>query len=438
MIGEVLRNHSRNKGIAMVIVMMALSILAITTLAVVYIGNISLLQNKNESESDRALFAARSGLNVKIEQLRGGDRTDLDQTLPNGTRFNVDVYTAADPDDPWPGFSVPGGNTFYILAEGYSKDGTGGEFGRVRRIGMLVQQNSSNFNAAILVGNKLQMNSNSYTDVFDSASGTPDHTLADVAVYGTTAIVEMDGTSQLGRDGGVASAELLLPSGFGGTVTASAPTNFVNQRTEPLIVAPPTITARSPNLGAANVDVGSGQEFIATPSYSGSEWVYAGNQWKAQDGGVITLDISSVGDGEVVHFDVESIKLEINGTIRIIDTSPGTDPVVELYAQKEFKVENGSLVNPSLVPDRFKLFCDEDEIKIEANSATYAVAQSNVKATLAGNSELFGSLAAPEVIILDSIVHYDQQLATGGGSGGSSLTFLSFHGHSKSPSRPFP
>lgn len=439
-----MKQRKNKTGLAMIVVMMALGILAVTTLGISVMGNLSSIQNRSADESDDAFFAARSGLSVKLAQLRSGDRSDLDTVMPNGTRFNVDVYGPGDPDVPWSGFTVPGGaNTYYILAEGYSKDGTGGDFGKVRRLGMLVQKNNSVFNAAVVAGTKLQMDSLSFTDVFDSAGpsfAALDHRLASVALYDPSATVQIDSGAKIGRNGTSAEANLLLPPGFNvaNILSGSSPGEFAAQVTEPLLADPGPIAARTVNTSAPAIDQdGFGNDIVLTPTFNGTEYVYSGPELKAANGAKIIFDISAVPNGEVAHFDVTKVILETGGVIEINDGGL-TDAKVELYSENEFKIEGGSLVNPSSVPDRFQVFCRTGEVKLEVLSATYVVARSDVKATIESGSEIFGAVTAPEVVMNQGIVHYDKQLALGGGSGGSSLTLLGYHTHSKKPSRAFP
>ena len=67
----------RTRGIALVMVMMALGLLAVTTLGITYLGNMSLVQSKNQFQTDEAIFAAQAGLRVKVSQLRDGDESNI-------------------------------------------------------------------------------------------------------------------------------------------------------------------------------------------------------------------------------------------------------------------------------------------------------------------------------------------------------------------------
>ena len=69
-----MKQRKNKTGLAMIVVMMALGILAVTTLGISVMGNLSSIQNRSADESDDAFFAARSGLSVKLAQLRSGDR----------------------------------------------------------------------------------------------------------------------------------------------------------------------------------------------------------------------------------------------------------------------------------------------------------------------------------------------------------------------------
>jgi hypothetical protein len=425
-----MRKHLKRRGIAMVVVMMSLTILAITTLGIVYVGNFSLMQSRSQGESDEALFAAHAGLNIKIAQLRSGDVTDIVGTVSNSNAtYNTDVFTSG--QNPWTGFTVPGSDTFYILSEGTSDDG------RVRRLGMLLQETHTTFNAAILAGNAVHIESASYTDTFDSSdpTATLDHTLANIGLWSPSATVTISPASRVGKDGGVGTADIVVPTGGGAgqVVSGSAGSHYDTLTVDPLLAAPPTITAR-PYAGPT-ISLSGGTQTVS-PTLIGSEWVFRSDELKVETGANLIFDISMVPNGEVAHFDVGKVIMETFGTITV-DDGGVTDAVVELYAENEFKLQGGAIVNPSSVPDRFKLFCRNNDMKLESASATYVVAQSNTAVFVENASQVFGSVAAPIVKLQGgSAVHYDQALATGGGTGGSTLTLLSFHTHSKASSRP--
>ena len=85
------------KGLAIVMVMMSLGLLAIITLAISYLSNRSLMQSKVLAETDEAFYSAQAALNLKIAELRAGDELQKDgQLTDSDAHYDVNVYVAAD------------------------------------------------------------------------------------------------------------------------------------------------------------------------------------------------------------------------------------------------------------------------------------------------------------------------------------------------------
>jgi hypothetical protein len=159
---------TREKGLAIVLVLMVLGILAIVVAAIVKLGSSSLALSHTENQSQLALFAAEAGLWQAVSDLRS-DPTFVgfpETNMPNvRARFRVDIYTGgAGPRGP-----IPAG-LHYIHAIGTS--GLVGETGdlQIREIGMMVKHTNSAYVYG-LFGEDTVVLFDGTTDNWDSSVG---------------------------------------------------------------------------------------------------------------------------------------------------------------------------------------------------------------------------------------------------------------------------
>ena len=414
-------------------VMMSLGLLAIITLAISYLSNRSLMQSKVLAETDEAFYSAQAALNLKIAELRAGDELQKDgQLTDSDAHYDVNVYVAADSVAEVPGYTVPADH-YYVVAKGYDRDpALAGPKPREVVLGVLLRRSATAFTAAALAGGKLEVIDDGYTDTRDPATHNPGtHNLAHVGVFNPNAEINIAASSLIGDDGsGTGVADILLPTGFTGSV--SAPTgSYANQTTSPFLTAPDPVLARSP--GGSDLDTTSA---TIAPTLVGGEWVIKYNILKVYGNGTVRVDVSAVPDGETVFIDVNEFNLD-KGTLEFFDDDvsgygggTASEVDVQVYAASKFTVTEGRFLTLNNEPRRMVAYCHED-MRLNKLSTSYFVGRSRTKVEVLEGSDIYGSILSDgEVIIKDpgSAVHYDENLQNvgGGATGGGSVVFVSF------------
>lgn len=417
-----MKKHSQPRGIAVILVLLALAVLAVISAALVVTSSAGLQQANVNTEGSRALYAAEAGLNWKLAQLKA--KNDGNVAMDLGTevgRFEVQVFSTG--KSPRPGFTVPS-SCFYILSTGWSPDGLR------RQVGMLVKRSESAFNLAVLANKKIQMDADCYTDTYDSSGGVPDHTLATLGLYNPEGQIQLQG-GYVGKKKNKGLANIYAPVGADKNLVMSdgksvEGVHYASFVTTPLIEKPKNVNKRL--TGKTDIKTGKGTT-ILKPVFDKNkkEWVFQGNQVIVEAGGIMILDISGVPDDAVAHFDFDSLQMMTGGSIVL--EAGASKATADFYVTGDFKISGGSIVNPQEIPARFQFnLFQQGLVEISLDSAAYFIVNAPggfIKLT--DGSELFGSVIAREVLLEKaSVIHYDQALREAVTPGVSSLQQLSY------------
>ncbi len=426
----------KEPGIAIVVVMMSLGLLAVAVMAITYLANRSLMQTKLQGETDEAFFAAQAALNLKVAELRSGDETSKQGTMTDSdAHYQVKVYMGSDTVDELPGFIVPVDH-YYIVARGFDRDPAGlGQRPREVKFGALFQRGATAFMAAALAGELLSFKSGSFTDTWDSSTGAAgDHSLAHVGVYLPGGSVNIESGSSVGYDGANALADILVPAGFTGSITGTAGSEFAAQTVSPFLTAPDPVTPRT--AGSSDFVVSSTPATPTLPVLVAGEYVFKAKDFKIENGATFTLDVSSVPDGKTVYLDVNEFNMD-GGVFQIFDsdaTSYGSGTAsevsVQVYAVSKFDVSNsGQFGTINDEPKRMVAYCEGD-MRLVDMATSYMIGRSKTKVEVRGTSELYGSVLSDSEVLVESgsMIHYDEKLQDQGtgATGAGTLQFLSF------------
>lgn len=416
-----MRYKSRNRALAMIVILLALGLLSVIAVAVISLTTSGLQNARLAEEGEIALYAAEAGLNLKLQDLKNGDKTDRVGSLETvDANFLAKVYESGE-TPPGTSLTIPAGEFYFVDSTGTTQDG------RRSRVGMLVRKSSSAFNVAVLAKDQIQMKEGSYTDTYDSSDPfvTFDHSLASVGISSPSGKVQFDSDALVGKDGSLGTANVVGPAGADESLMVDggvAGTNYNNFVTTGLLSHPEPIVPRSHGDTDAKTTESPGGEIRLTPVWNGTEYVIARKAVEIEAGGRVILDISAVPDGEIAHFDFE--KVVMKGGELILETG-GSNANCAFYVKSSVTIEGGSIINPTQRPERFQ-FILEDKVEMKLDTAAYFVAIA--KQFQLEGSEIYGSVVALEQIQLDkgSVIHYDQSLADSIQSGISTLIQLSY------------
>ena len=161
------------KGIALIVVLLALVILAAVGGGVVAVSTDNLMHAHTGNESLEALYAARAGAWHKLGQIKVGNQAPITTpvVLPRtNASYKVEVQLPTGLSG-----SFPPPDTVYVLSTGTSFSG------KSRKVGILATISESRWNHAAFGNNQVVMKSGSYTDSFNSTGGAVDHSKASIA-----------------------------------------------------------------------------------------------------------------------------------------------------------------------------------------------------------------------------------------------------------------
>jgi hypothetical protein len=426
----------RTEGIALVMVMMALGLLAVTTLGITYLGNMSLLQSKTQFQTDEAIFAAQAGVRVKISQLREGDETDITGTLTNSdANYSVQVFKSG--ENVWPGFDVPtGDNLFYIISEGESSNG------KSRRVGMLIRKSSSDYNIAALASDKVTLKKGSFTQTYSSDPSNPvtsaDYHMATVGITDSNGTIEIE-DSYVGWDNGTeGKARLYAPPGAVESDVVkkgTAGVNFSSFTIESTLASTAKLDNKLFATGLSDdIKADSGDTITLTPiqnagpdgtlGTSDDVWDLKKKKIEAKSGGTVILDISMVPNDQVAQFNFKEMLMD-GGQIQLF--TGASEAKCEFYVHDGVLIKGGGILNPTAVPSRFEFLVKNGDVVIEElTSEACMVVKVPSKKVEIKKGVLRGAVVAKEVILDDGARLYYDKMLTNTNTGASNIIQLSY------------
>lgn len=202
------KQRRSKKGIALIVVLMALLVLGTLAGGLVVVTSGHLMHAYSGNESQEALYAARAGAWMKLAQYRSDKNEDPIKDTPlDGSKavYSATIYVG-DPVN-YSSKKGSGGSTASDIISGVVGNGgsiilggkktTTGKFpppgtiyvegvgkspgGMIRKVGILAQVSQSRWNHAAFGNTQVEMKSGSYTDSFNSMGGAVDHSKASIA-----------------------------------------------------------------------------------------------------------------------------------------------------------------------------------------------------------------------------------------------------------------
>jgi Tfp pilus assembly protein PilX len=431
----------RTQGLALVIVMMALGLLAVTTLGITYLGNMSLVQSKNQFQTDEAIFAAQAGLRVKIGQLKADDEADITGDLTNSdASYSVQVFKSGDPD--WPAGLPTEPNLYYILSEGESSNE------KTRSVAMLIRKSSSDYNIAALASDKVELKENSYTQTYSSDPTKPvtpsDYQLATVGITDSKGTITIDSDpgkeSYVGFDNGSeGKARLYAPPGAVESdviQSGTAGVNFSSFTIESTLSDLNALDSKAFANGLSDdITADSGDVLTLAPiqdagpdgtmGTSDDVWEIKKKKIEAKNGGIIILDISMIPDDQVGQFNFKSMEMDSGGQVQLFTGT--SEANCQFYVDGGVSIKGGGILNPTAVPSRFEFLIKNGDVIIEdLTSVAYMVVKVPSKKVSIKKGELRGAVVAKEVVLEDGArLFYDKMLTTTN-TGASNIIQISY------------
>ncbi|MEW6281960.1 MAG: hypothetical protein AB1758_25370 [Candidatus Eremiobacterota bacterium] len=390
----------RDRGIAIIVVLLAMLLLAVIAGGMAAVGSHTLQLSRSSMQGDQALLAADSGAWRTAGELARNDAFPGFPLLPlpsTGATYRTSVTKG--PGTAPNGVSVPAGLT-YVLSTG--------TFGKnVRQVGLLLRLGSSPFATAVFAADTVTVDDASRVDSWDSSQGNyPTGSQASRAHVGTNSVAPnciswdsgsiVDGTLYVGPGAPPNAA-------FIDTSDGAAATGGVSTLTQLRPLPPVTLPANPP---ANFFDIKSDQSL--PPGTYG--------HLTLDDGAVLTLT------GGTYTF--RSIRVKNGSTIGL---DPAMTSAAQVFVAESFDMEDGSLVNSSRKPAMLEFNVKQGPVTLDddAGSAYFVCYAPEATVDIDDNSHMYGSLVGKEVIVdNDSQLSYD--LALGSSTGGATtLTVVS-------------
>ncbi|MCA9777893.1 MAG: hypothetical protein KC800_14290, partial [Candidatus Eremiobacteraeota bacterium] len=244
-------------GVAIILVMLVLALLAVVATAVYQLGASSLYSSHVEEEEKLALMAAEAGLWRAAAAYRadgafsGYPETDLPGTP---ARYRVDVILAPGPGPKGP---IPAGLA-YIHATG-----TSGRVGETtdlwqRQVGMLVERSDSAYHYGLFASDQLEIRGGN-TRCWSSSAGTyPAGTRPARAHVGTNGQTASSAVLQPGTSVDSGSGIIHMATGAPPTGIVAPPGSYASRVDQMPSYIMPTVTMSAPTGSAPNVTSFSG------------------------------------------------------------------------------------------------------------------------------------------------------------------------------------
>lgn len=393
----------KKRGVAIIVVLLVLSLLAVIAWAVTTMGSGNLVHGRNHTDGLAALYAAEAGAWSKIAELANSspiDTADISGTMPTTeAEYEVEVYEAT---EVYRGFTVPA-NSYLVVSTGRSRTGI------ERVVSVQGQVISSLFDHAAFGATEVKLANNARTYSFSSSGGAAPHSLASIGTNNFNNGIEIaTANSRVGGNGG--NANVFGPPGSVEASVVSAGSSPQNYS------AFATLTHTKP-MDPFTIPLAAN----TTTDITGDLTIFPGSSYNNVDltaTNTLTLDVSAVPAGGVAQFRFESLDVLADSVITI--SPAGADVFVEVYVNGPFLMDEGSVVNDSLIPAKMRFFVQNGDVELfdKATRAYYTCYAPDNKITIK-EGDLYGSVVADQIEILDGgNMHYDVDLHSGGGATG--------------------
>lgn len=359
-------------GVAIILVMLVLALLAVVASAVYQLGASSLYASHREEEEKRALLAAEAGLwRAAIAYRADGTFTSFPETdLPGAAaRYRVEVILAPGPGPKGP---IPAGLA-YIHATG-----TSGRVGETtdlweRQVGLLVERSDSAYHYGLFASTQLEMRRGGTACWSSSAGPYPAGTRPARAHVGTNGntpnSVVVQGSSQIDAGTGI----IHMPTGAPPSGISSPGGAYLSRVDQMPSYIMPTVTMSASTTTAPNVTNFSG--YLAPGTY----------------GEVIVPSGETLSLWEGASYQFERIRLEGTGALAL---GNGSLPAATNPAAARTVVQ----VNDTLVMDSTARILNAsgraDFLEFEINGVSGGTNQIS-GGSPGGSSEAFFVMKAP-------------------------------------------
>ncbi|MCE7872911.1 hypothetical protein DYH09_21375 [bacterium CPR1] len=424
-----MRRTGNKQGVAIIVVLLVLTVMAVIAAGVVALGTGSLGLANAQAQGERAYYAAEAGLAITLNRLQadvnhaGSSEFLLVGASPSRDSFDTKVFRQGDAGFP---AGVVGSEYRYILSEGRAQN-DGFEIRATRRVGLLARVTQSMFSYAVFARNAVMIETGSQVDFYNSEGNPlPDGAHGHVATNSNTANSIKVETNSTVNGRAYTAPGVINPGGIivdgtsnvvGGQITMPSPVNFkaVSLPVDPEGLDPTTGTDPL-NPDAADVPYADLTVNTAAPPLPPGAY----GDVVVEAGGILTL----VPGGE---YTFASLTVRDDSAIQL----PNTVLPTSLYIKKTMAMLDGAVVNDSLKPPLLKVFVSQGPVGLKAKKGGvptkgyYSVYAPDADVKLDEQGQLYGSVIGRSVTLESSSkVTYDMELQNSSG-GAVNLQILS-------------
>lgn len=392
----------KNKGFALITILLILALLAVMGVAITNLGLGNLAQANSTLSGERAYYAGEAGMALALQKLQNdisyaGESTDQ-PLVGSEDSFRVWVYHSGDSNLP-AGVTLPSSAHCYVLSQGKTRTGL------TRRVGVMLKISQSQFNYAAFAKEKVVINEFSTVGFYDSSgnplpSGHHGHIATNLVAQKAL---------EIGK-GSFVDGNAYLPPGAPGNALTSEGTLAGEQIS--------LMSTANFNPVALPSDPSLASDLLVTSSTTLPPGVY-------KDVTISGATLSLVEGGTYIFQ-----SLVMNNDAGLGLTSAATLPT-HVFVRDQFLINDGTIVNDSMKPPLLKVEVANGPVELKTSKggdpvvAYYSIYAPNADVKVKEGSQLFGSIIGKKVEIAQSSkLIYDMQLRNGTG-GAVNLQILS-------------
>ncbi len=377
----------RRRGLALVVMLLAMALLAIAAGAIAALGSRSLWLSRSDSNRDQALLAAEAGVAMTSQQLLTNPNfAGISPPQPlRVTRATYSSTVTAGPATAPNGAGVPAG-MLYILATGRYRD-------QQRQIGEMVTLTSTNFKMAAFAAENIRMRHDSLTESYDSSRGpfpAGRGGRADVATNSSAhqAVILTD-NAEIKGDVYTGPGSSPRTVDIGRSARVHGRVRELNRQRE---LAP--VTLPSDPTGLPPLALGAGQHTLEPGTY----------------GDLILTDGAQVRLKAGVPYVFNSVRMADDSTFELGQNVTGQ---IQVYIAGDLDMRGGSVVNKTARPSMMRFMVKGRDIVVNGRDtdAYFVVYAPESKVEVAQNGQIYGSIVGKRVEVLEgAALRYDRAL----------------------------
>ncbi|MEW6279892.1 MAG: hypothetical protein AB1758_14785 [Candidatus Eremiobacterota bacterium] len=381
---------TRARGLALVMVLLALALLGVVAAALVALGSRTLWESRADEERDQALLAADAGLWRTVDRLRtdpnfrGYNRQSMRSTgaeywssvTPGGSRAPNDVRV---PDE-----------LCYVLASGEYR-------GRQRQVGLMVSILQTDFSDAAFAARDIDLRRRCKVESWNSNQGPyPAGRQNDANVASSWTGVRRNEPAVKLTNGSEIRGHVFIAPGVnqGDAVLVDPDSNIRGQ-----------IKRLRPNRQLSGVTAPAGTPSEPTKTISSSTVLPPGHYGEVLINSRARVEL--VEGGEYV-FDKLTMRDD-----SVLEVDRNVSAPVKVYMKGEFDMQGGSVVNRSAKPANLRFLVEQGQVYLDDSQtkAYFVVYAPESQVTVDDDAQIYGAVVGKSITLRDnSELRYDLAL----------------------------